>query len=306
MFPSFITTILYSISTICATRSAKMLGGTEANFWRIAVATLSLGLWAYTFGLGLAGVAFPLFFISGVIGVGSDVFLFQGLPRLGSRLTSLLVQCGTALAGATIEWLWLGTKLTGPQIAACSTILLGVAIALAPGEHLTISRQQFLWGIGFCVLAAVGNGFGAVLSRKGFAIAAAAHQPLDVGTAGYQRLVGGLIVCGLALLIVKRRELLAQFIHPEAPRVPSSAKWKAAWPWVVANGLAGQTLGMCCFNWALKTTPTGLVLALVATTPLVIIPFAWKFEGDKAHRRSVIGGAIAVAGAIALVMVARR
>lgn len=282
-----------------------MLGGTEANFWRITVATISLGLWAYTFGLGLTGIAFPLFFISGMIGVGSDVFLFQGLPRLGSRLTSLLVQCGTALAGATIEWLWLGTKLTGPQIAACSTILVGVAIALAPGEHLTIERKQFLWGIGFCVLAAVGNGFGAVLSRKGFAMAANALQPIDVGTAGFQRLAGGLIVCGVALLIVKRRDVLAQFVA-QAPRVPSSAKWKKAWFWVVSNGLAGQTLGMCCFNWALKTTPTGLVLALVSTTPLVIIPFAWKFEGDKAHRRSVIGGVIAVVGVIALVLVGGR
>jgi drug/metabolite transporter (DMT)-like permease len=306
MLPALITTILYSISTICATRSAKMLGGTEANFWRITVATFCLGLWAYTFGVGLAGVAFPLFFISGMIGVGSDVFLFQGLPRLGSRLTSLLVQCGTAFAGAAIEWLWLGTKLTFPQIAACTTILVGVTIALAPGEHLRIPRKQFLFGIGFSVLAATGNGFGAVLSRKGFAMAANAHQPIDVGTAGFQRLAGGLIICGLALLIVKRRELVAQVVHPEAPRVPSRAKWKSAWFWVVANGLAGQTFGMCFFNWALKTTPTGLVLALVSTTPLVIIPFAWKFEGDKAHRRSIIGGAIAVAGVIALVFVGRR
>lgn len=282
-----------------------MLGGTEANFWRILVATFSLGIWAYTFGVGLAGVAFPLFFVSGMIGVGSDVFLFQGLPRLGSRLTSLLVQCGTAVAGATIEWLWLGTKLTLPQTAACCTILIGVAIALAPG-HLASSRTQWISGIAFSVLAAVGNGFGAVISRKGFAVAANAHQPLDVGTAGFQRLSGGLIVCGLALLIVKRREVAAQLFHPEAPRVPSSTKWKEAWIWVVANGLAGQTLGMCFFNWALKTTPTGLVLALVSTTPLVIIPFAWKFEGDKAHRRSIIGGAIAVAGAIALVLVARK
>ncbi len=306
MFPAFITTILYSISTICATRSAKMLGGTEANFWRITVATFSLALWAYTFGLGMTGIAFPLFFISGMIGVGSDVFLFQGLPRLGSRLTSLLVQCGTAVAGATIEWLWLGTRLTLPQTMACCTILVGVAIALAPGEHLTFSRKQWILGIGFCVMAAVGNGFGAVLSRKGFAVAATHRQPIDVGTAGFQRLVGGLIICGLALLIVKRREVWAQIVHPEAPRVPNSVKWKTAWPWIVANGLAGQTLGMCFFNWALKTTPTGLVLALVATTPLVIIPFAWKFEGDKAHRRSVIGGAIAVAGVIALVLVAKK
>lgn len=306
MLPALITTILYSISTICATRSAKMLGGTEANFWRIAVATLSLAIWAYGFGNGLGGIAFPLFFISGMIGVGSDVFLFQGLVRLGSRLTSLLVQCGTAVAGATIEWLWLGTKLTLPQTVACTTILVGVAIALAPGGHLTLTRRQFFWGIGLSVLAAVGNGFGAVISRKGFAMAAAANQPVDVGTAGFQRLAGGLIVCGLALLIVKRRELLAQVVHPEAPRVPSAEKWKKAWFWVVANGLAGQTIGMCFFNWALKTTPTGLVLAIVSTTPLVIIPFAWKFEGDKAHRRSVIGGVIAVVGVIALMLIGRK
>jgi drug/metabolite transporter (DMT)-like permease len=306
MFPAIITTLLYSISTICATRSAKMLGGTEANFWRIAVATFSLGLWAYLFGTGLRGVAFPLFFISGVIGVGADVFLFQGLPRLGSRLTSLLVQCVTAVAAALIEFFWIGTRLTLPQIAACGTILVGVAIALAPGEHLTMPRKQWILGIFFCVLAGSGNGYGAVISRRAFAVAAAANQPIDVGSAGFQRLTAGLIVCGLTLLIVKRREVLAQITHPHAPRIPSSAKWKAAWFWVVANGLAGQTLGMCFLNWAIKTTPTGLVLALVSTTPLVIIPFAWKFEGDKAHRRSVIGGAIAVAGAIALVLVAKR
>src|SRR5204862_144380 len=72
MLPAFITTILYSISIISATRSAKMLGGTEANFWRITVAAFSLALWAYTFAMGMGGVSFPLFFISGVIGVGAS------------------------------------------------------------------------------------------------------------------------------------------------------------------------------------------------------------------------------------------
>lgn len=244
--------------------------------------------------------------MSGVIGVGADVFLFQGLPRLGSRLTSLLIQCVSALAGAIIEWLWLGTKLTLPQIAASCTILVGVAIALVPGEHLTLSRKQWTLGIGFCVLAALGNAWGAVLSRKGFAVAAAAHESVDAGSAGYQRLVGGLLVAGVSLLLVKRYEVLAQFVRPGAPRIPSGAKWKPAWMWVVLNGLAGQTFGMCCFQWAIKTTPAGLVLATVSITPLVIIPFAWKFEGDKAHRRSIIGGAIAVVGAIALVLVAKR
>jgi drug/metabolite transporter (DMT)-like permease len=241
-----------------------------------------------------------------VIGVGADVFLFQGLGRLGSRLTSLLIQCVSALSAAVMEWRWLGTTLTLPQMAACGTVLVGVAIALVPGGHLTLSRRQWTVGIGFCVVAALGNAYGGVLSRKAYAVAAEANQAIDPGTAGYYRLIGGLLVAGVSLLIVKRSDLLAQFTQAQAPRIPSGAKWKAAWLWVLLNGLAGQTIGMCCFQWALKTTPAGIVFAIVATTPLVIIPFAWKFEGDKAHRRSIIGGAIAVAGAVALVLVGKR
>jgi drug/metabolite transporter (DMT)-like permease len=306
MLPAFLTTILFSVSIVCATRSAKLLGGTEANFWRITLATFFLAIWAHTFGQGLGGASFPLFFISGVIGVGADVFLFQGLPRLGSRLTSLIIQCVSALAAAVIEWLWLGTTLSAAQVAACCTILVGVAIALAPGEHLKLSRQQLTLGIGFCILAALGNGYGAVLSRKAFAVAREAHQNIDGGTAGYQRLIGGLLVAGISVLIVKRRDILAQFTHVDPPRLPSGEKYRTAWMWVAFNALAGQTLGASTFQWALKTTPTGLVMALVSTTPLVIIPFAWKFEGERAHRRSVIGGAIAVAGAIALVLVGHK
>ena len=64
--------------------------------------------------------------------------LFQALPRLGSRLSLLLIQCLTAPFGALIEWLWLGTGLTGRQILCGITILAGVGVALTPGEHLKI------------------------------------------------------------------------------------------------------------------------------------------------------------------------
>jgi len=74
--------------------------GTEANFWRLAVATALLAIWAHTYGQGLRGDSFALFLISGVIGVGADVFLFQALPRLGSRLSLLIIQCFSALSAA--------------------------------------------------------------------------------------------------------------------------------------------------------------------------------------------------------------
>src|SRR5207245_11061304 len=81
---AFLTTILFSISVVCGHRSAKMIGGTEANFWRLTLATLMLGLWSYFFGIGLSGNAFPVFLLSGIMGIGiGDVALFQALPRLG-------------------------------------------------------------------------------------------------------------------------------------------------------------------------------------------------------------------------------
>jgi drug/metabolite transporter (DMT)-like permease len=300
---AILTTILFSISVICATQSARLLGGTEANFWRLALATGLLALWACTFGQGLSGNSFPWFLLSGLIGVGADVFLFQALPRIGSRLSLLIVQCFSALSAATLEWLWLGTKLTVWQIAACLTILAGVAVALAPGRHLHIKRGVLAAGICHGLLAGFGNGSGAVLSRKAYAVAAAARQNIDGATAACQRLIGGLFVAAICLLVVKRREIAAQWADASAPRLPGLEKWRRAWLWVLFNGFVGQTLGVTCYQWALRTTPTGLVLAIVATTPLVVVPLARAFEAEPIAPRSLLGGLIAVAGAVFLALV---
>ena len=216
-------------------------------------------------------------------------------------MTTLILQCSSALFAAGLEWLWLGVKLSGRQAVACAIILAGVALALAPGKHLDAKRGALAAGVCFALLAAFGNGFGAVLSRKAYAVAALAHQNIDGATSAYQRLIGGLFVAAICLLVVKRREIAAQVTHPSPPRLPQAEKWRRVWPWVLANGVAGQTLGVTCYQWALKSTKTGVVLAIVATTPLVVIPFARAWEAEKIEPRSVVGGVIAVAGAVLLV-----
>jgi drug/metabolite transporter (DMT)-like permease len=70
--------------------------------------------------------------------------------------------------------------------------------------------------------------------------------------------------------------------------------------WILVNALAGPTLGVGCYQWALATRPTGVVLPIVATTPIVVIPLAMMVEGERPHLRSLIGGAIAVIGAVLL------
>jgi drug/metabolite transporter (DMT)-like permease len=69
---------------------------------------------------------------------------------------------------------------------------------------------------------------------------------------------------------------------------------------VLANALAGQTLGVTCMQWALKTTSAGVVTAIIALTPVVLLPLTWIVEQEKISIRPVIGALTAVAGVIAL------
>lgn len=304
MLGAVLATILFSFSAVSGARVAKLMGGTEANFWRLCLATLFLAAMAHAFGVGLAGNGFYIFILSGCIGFGlGDVSLFQAYPRLGSRLTILIVHCLAAPFAGLVEWLWLGTTLSAAQMLCGAVILAGVAVALAPTHETHEQRRQFGIGIFFAVLGAIGQGGGVVLSRKAYELCRLADQPMDGITAAYQRIIGGVIISGLALLVVKRQFLLARAEAVASPGDMSTAeKWRRSGKWIVFNALAGPTLGVSCYQWALKTTPSAVVLPIVALSPLVVMPFARWLEQEQPSRRSTIGAVIAVAGAVALAL----
>lgn len=304
MLAAFLTTILFSASAVCGNRTAKLLGGTEANFARLCVATVLLAIYGHTLGGGLAGSAFWIFFVSGCIGFGiGDMALFQALPRLGSRLSVLLTLCLSAPLAALIEWRWLHTQLSMAEIVCALVILAGVAVALAPGGHVHIARHDLWWGLSFGLLASFCQALGAVLSRKGFAIAQAAGENIDGITAAYQRILGGVLLGAAVFAVVKYNLRSARPDQAAEEGEKQGSPWRRAWPLVLINGLAGPALGVSCYQWALKTTPTGVVLPIVAITPIVIIPFSYYLEGERPGKRSLLGGAIAVAGAAALAWV---
>ncbi len=304
MFASFLTTIFFSISVICGHRSAKIIGGSSANFWRLVSATIFLSFWAFILGTGLSGPTFPLLFLSGAIGIGvGDVALFQALPRLGPGLTMMLTRCLAPPFAALIEWLWLGSKLSGMQIVYGFVILLGMGIYLAPGKNPHLARKAIVGGILFSMLAALGDAVGVVLSRKAYVSLEAVGGKIDGGTAAFQRILGGLLVAGVCLGIARWHIARNPVAHSGDGPTPSPANWRKALPWILANSFAGQTLGVSFYQLALQTTKSGIVLPIVATTPLVAMPLAYVVEKEKITLHSVIGGIIAVAGLVGLVSV---
>jgi drug/metabolite transporter (DMT)-like permease len=208
----------------------------------------------------------------------------------------LLCLCLAAPLGGFMEWVWLGTRLTLYQIFWGATILVGVFAALAPDKRAPVAPHTWVTGITFGVIAAFGQGGGAVLTRKAFDVARQAGEHIDGGTAAYQRILGGLLLTIVVLLIHHWHKTSAASYEPTTTPRP----WRRAWPWVVANALCGPAIGVACYQWALAVAPTGIVLAIVATTPLVVIPFTMLLDGERPTLRSLIGGALAVLGAAAL------
>jgi drug/metabolite transporter (DMT)-like permease len=302
MFASFLAAFFFALNATCASHSVRALGTIRANIGRLCVATVVLAIFAHTIGNGLSSVSLPWFLLSGVIGMGfGDLGVYAALPLLGSRITVLMTQCLAAPIAAVGEWLWLGTRLTAAQILWGLLILAGVAIAITPSKksppRVRVRPIGFLFGL----LAAAGQGFGALVSRKGVNVAAAAgestHNAIFGLTAAYHRILAGFVfVIAWALLLMVLRRMPAAVPVTPAERRRSSL-------WMLANGLAGPVLGVGCYQWALATTPSGIVLPIAATAPLLSIPIAFWLEGDRPPRRAIVGGVLAVAGCIALTAV---
>ncbi len=264
-----------------------------ANLCRLTLATAFLAIWAHTFGQGIGGASFPWFFLSGVVGFGlGDMALFGALTRIGPRLSILITQCLAAPIAAIGEWAWLGTTLGVADLVCAAVILGGVAIALAPDRGLKVERRVFWIGVLFGIGSALGQAFGAVISRKANVVAQASGILIDGGSAAYQRILGGVLVTALAFLLIKRLRP-----RPEEARVE---RWKSGWKLVTGNALAGPVIGVACYQWALSSTPSGIVLPIVATSPLVTLVLARWIDHEHPTRRAIVGGLIAVAGAVAL------
>jgi drug/metabolite transporter (DMT)-like permease len=290
LLPSFLTAALWTLAAVSATRGSRLVGSVPFNLVRLLLALMLLGLWAHTVGSGLAGAWVVWFVLSGVIGFGlGDMAGYTALARLGSRLAMLVVHCLAMPMGALIEWWWLGTTLTFLEVGLGVGILSGVALASVLPKEFAASRRDLVIGLVMSVLAALGQALGAVVSRKGYAVAVLQGATVDAGTVTYQRTVGGVTLVLLGALVMWKGGLEAQ-----------QRDWKRVPPWILIHTLTGPVIGVACFQWALSTTPAGLVLPVLATIPLLVMPLAYWLEGERPSSRAVAGGVVAVTSAALL------
>ena len=297
MIASFFAALFFALTGACGNANIRANGPVRANLGRLCVAAIMLGLFAHTAGHGFASASVVWFLFSGVLGMGiGDLGVYGALPLLGSRLTVLMTQCLAAPIAALGEWLWLGTRLSFAQVLWGLLILAGVAVAITPSKASPPRVHVRPIGYIFGLVAAAGQGLGALVSRKGVLVASAAGEvvrtPVFGLNAAYHRIVAGLVFTALWFLVLARIGRLPTPVTPPTR--------KNGFRWIVASGFTGPIIGVSCYQWALATTPSGIVLPIAATAPLLAIPIAFWLEGDRPPRRAIVGGLLAVAGCAAL------
>lgn len=308
MIPAFIATLLWSFCVIASRRSLEQLGEIPANFWRMIVAVTCMGLVSHLTRAEFQAEAFFYLFLSGFVGFGiGDLGLYFALSRIGSRLTILMAQCAAVPVAFFIEWAWLGNLISLAETGAILVILIGIVMALLPRsiDLAPGSKRPFIYGIIFGLVAAAGQGGGAVLSRIAYQAQGTLNSPettmdgILLGTAaGYQRLLGGLLVIGTVYLVGKFYAPLRSV--PKGQRAHDPLRIKCSW--IVIAAMTGPVVGITFFQWALMVTEAAIAQTIVALTPIVIMPLAYWFEGERPKPRSIIGGIIAVCGVILLAL----
>jgi drug/metabolite transporter (DMT)-like permease len=72
-------------------------------------------------------------------------------------------------------------------------------------------------------------------------------------------------------------------------------------PWILGNAVAGPVLGVACYQWGLRDSPSAIVLSIVSITPLAVMMLSFVFEKTSPTPRALIGSLLAVLGVVALV-----
>jgi drug/metabolite transporter (DMT)-like permease len=283
------------------------LGVTATNRLRLIMAVSLIGLWLLCRAeIPTQATVWGWLLLSGVIGLGlGDLAMLGGYRHIGPRITVMLLLCLAVPISGISEWLWLGTPIGGRDIALSTGILIGVGMAIMPGAKIpALNRRGIFLGLLCGVAAAFGQGLGTTLSRVAYQAAADAGIAVDGVASSWQRMIGGLLCTLLAEAVLRLSigippvQMAGEALAPAG----GNPRPQMAWLWLGASVVLGPLLGLSVYQWVLINQPGALVQAVTALTPVIVIPFAWWIDGDRPGWHGVVGGCLACACAILLVV----
>jgi drug/metabolite transporter (DMT)-like permease len=285
------TALLWTLSTLAWTSAGRRIGVVAVCVIRLVMAGLLLALYGQlTRGLALpvdaTGRQWWLLGLSGWLGFFvSDFCLFKAFQLIGPRLALLLVSL-TPPAAAIISWLFLAEPLAARQWLAMAMTLSGVVwvvLERPPADVWSHLPGHLRLGVLLGLAAALSQALSTVLGRCGIG-------DYDASAATFLRLLGGM--AGYLVLVT----LLGRW-----PRILTAIRHRRAMGILLLGTLVGPFAGVMLFMVALRHSPAGIVSTIVATMPVLILPFSIFLYRERVSLRAAGGALVAVAG-VALLM----
>lgn len=274
---------LWALSTVLFGRLGKSIRPLPLNLAKglIAIALIAITLLVQAnIQPALPSDAVFWLLLSGAIGIGlGDTAYFTALNLMGARRVLLMESLAPPLT-ALLALLFLKEQLSWIAWLGILVTLVGVAWVISERVPDAVGlpqhpRQGACWGL----LAALGQASGSVMSRG-----ALANTTVDPLWSSLLRITAGAVVL-LALFSVQRHKI-AQ-LRP--------LKSRNILLLVVLAAIMATYLGIWLQQVAFKYTPAGIAQALLATSPLFVIPIALLL-GDRVTWRAIVGGVVAIAG----------
>jgi drug/metabolite transporter (DMT)-like permease len=289
---SLATALLWTFSSLAWTSAGKRVGALAVSFIRLIIAAAMMiaygrivrGLWLPTDAdartwLLMGASGFFGFFLC-------DICLFKSLLLLGPRLTLLLFSLSPPIT-AIISWLCINDELTLRHWLAMAVTLAGVVwvVMEQPGsDEPPLARGHWGRGVILGVFAAITAAIGTVFSKAGIgqydAVAATLIRAL-IALPGY-----------LVLITLWRRW----------PAMLAGARDLRAVGILTFGATVGPFIGVALNMVALRYAPSGIVATIIATMPVLVLPFSILLYHEKVSPRAVGGAIVAVAGVAMLML----
>jgi drug/metabolite transporter (DMT)-like permease len=274
---------VWAVSTVIFGRLGKSLSPLVLN---LAKGCIAIALIVVTLVLRanlqpeLPSAAVFWLLLSGAIGIGlGDTAYFKAINGLGARRALLMESLAPPLA-ALLALVFLGEQLSAIAWMGIFLTILGVAWVISERVPVVDGASPHLgWGVAWGLLAALGQASGAVMSRG-----ALADTVVDPLWSGLLRIVAGVVV--LVFLVGWRGQVRAK-LRPLRSR--------QLLPVVALAAFLGTYLGIWLQQISFKYTPAGIAQALLATSPLFVLPIA-AVMGDRITWRAVLGVLVAIGG----------
>lgn len=285
------TAVLWAFSPLCFASAGRRVGGIPVSLVRILVAAaVLLAVLPLYYLLTPArfvmptGVQLAWLVASGVTGIVlGDSLVYESLVKLGPRRTTQLYALQPVVS--VIAGYLMGEALGTGMLLGIGVVVLATAAAIfaRPEEEGSAEPGRLTWvGLAFGISGSVFRGLGAVTGREVFR---AAGPPVDPMLATTLRVVTATAVAwALPIARGQTRELVGILWEPG---VAKRLLWGTA---------LGPILGMLCYVSALKQVPAGLVSAIMATSPLLVLPYVTVKYRAKLGVVTPVAAAAACAG----------